>query len=278
MNRAVVKALAILEHLLDCKDGRTLVQLAEDLDWPVSSVRDIVKNLGYIRRDGQTRSYLLSLKMLDLGQIYLQRMELYRVSVPLLGQVSKKFETVAGVYLFDPGMRKLLLIAEEGGAPHLRFGWQLHGPVLHCSAPGKVVLASLSDTEATEILESVGMPQLTPYTITNVPDLLKDLAEVRTRGYGLDRQEAFLDIGCIAIPILIRNVPIGALTIRMLIERLRPEFIRRSLEDLQSTAAAISNGIARSDYRPDHGAEGTSAATLRRSPRRPPRASLRSSG
>jgi IclR family transcriptional regulator, KDG regulon repressor len=270
MNRAVVKALAILEHLLDYKDGRTLVQLAEDLDWPVSSVSDIVKtlaNLGYIRRDSQTRSYILSLKLLDLGQIYLQRMELYRVSVPLLGQVSKKFETVAAVYLFDPGMRKLLLIAEEGGAPHLRFGWQLHGPVLHCSAPGKVVLSSLSDAEATKILETVGMPQLTPYTITNVPDLLKDLAEVRRRGYALDRQEAFLDIGCIAIPILIRNAPIGALTIRMLIERLRPEFIRRSLEDLQSTAAAISNGIARSDYRPDRGTESTLAGTLRRSPR-----------
>jgi len=251
MNRAVVKALAILEHLV-YKDGRTLVQLAGDLQWPVSSVSDIVKTLtklGYIHRDSKTRSYVLSAKLMDLGQSYLQKMELYRVSVPLLGQVSRKFEAVAGVYLFDPGMRKILLIAEEGGAPHLRFGWQLHGTVLHCSAPGKVVLSSLADSEVTEILNVVGMPQLTPHTITKIGDLLEELLEVRAHGYALDRQETFLDIGCIAIPIMISNVPMGALTLRMLFDRLKPEFIHKSLEDLRSTAAAISNGVARLSYR-----------------------------
>lgn len=251
MNRAVVKALGILEHLI-CKDGRTLVQLAEDLDWPVSTVSDIVKTLaklGYIHRDNKTRSYVLGAKLMDLGQSYLQNMELYRVSVPLLGQVSKKFEAVAGVYLFDPGMRKILLVAEEGGAPHLRFGWQLHGPVMHCSAPGKVVLSSLTDIEVTDILSAVGLPQLTPHTITNIGDLLVQLTDVRARGYALDRQETFLDIGCIAIPIMINHAPIAALTIRMLIDRLKPEFIDKSLEDLRSTAAAISNGVARLSYR-----------------------------
>ena len=118
VNRAVVKALGILEHLMVYKDGRTLTQLAEDLRLPVSSVSDIVKTLvklGYIQRDGETRGYVLSLKLMDLGQTYLQEMDLYRISVPLLGQVSKKFDAVAGVYLFDPGMRKILLVAEEAG-------------------------------------------------------------------------------------------------------------------------------------------------------------------
>ena len=51
-NRAVVKALTILEHLLAYKSGRSLTQLAEDLQLPVSSVHDIVRTLvkmGYLQ-------------------------------------------------------------------------------------------------------------------------------------------------------------------------------------------------------------------------------------
>ena len=125
----------------------------------------------------------------------------------------------------------------------------------------------MSDAEVTEILSSVGMPQLTPHTITNIGDLLKELVDVRNRGYALDRQEAFLDIGCIAIPIMIRHAPIGALTIRMLIERLQPELIRRSLEVLQSTAGAISNSLTRADYRAGLTNEGGLADELTRSVR-----------
>ena len=252
MNRAVVKTLTVLEHLLAFKSGRTLTQLAEDLKLPVSSVNDIVKTLvkiGYLEFDSKSRRYKLSLKLLDLGQTYLHQTGLYTVSVPAVGQLSKKFECVAAVYQFDRRARKLLLTAEEGGAPHLRFGWQIGSAIFHCSAPGKVVLASLASDEVAEILNGVGMPQLTAHTITNLDDLQRDLDLVRKRGYALDDQETFLGIGCIAIPITVRESPLAALTLRMPIERLVPEFVNGSLEFLLNTGAAIANGVTRMETR-----------------------------
>jgi len=252
VNRAVVKTLAVLEHLLGYKSGRTLTQLAEDLKLPVSSVSDIVKTLvkmAYLEYDSESRRYRLTLKLLDLGQAFLQKMGLYTVSVPVVGQLSKRLDCVAAVYQFDRGACKLLLIAEEGGAPHLRFGWQVGSAVLHCSAPGKVVLARLTSNEVAKTLKLVGMPQLTPHTITNLDDLQRDLAQVRKRGYALDNQETFLGIGCIAIPIVIHESSIAALTLRMPIERLEPEFITQSLEVLSNTAAAIANGVTRAEPR-----------------------------
>jgi DNA-binding IclR family transcriptional regulator len=252
VNRAVVKALTVLEHLLAYKSGRTLTQLAEDLNLPVSSVKDIVQTLvkmGYLEHDSASRRYRLTLKLTDLGQTYLQHMGLYTVSLPVLAQLSKKFDCVAAVYQFYRSERKLLLIGEEGGAPHLRFGWQVGGAVLHCSAPGKVILASLRKEDVAEIVSSAGMPQLTPHTITNLADLEKDLQQVRKRGYGLDHQETFLGIGCIAIPIMIQDSTIAALTLRMQIERLEPKFITSSLEALSNTAAAIANGVTRAEVR-----------------------------
>ena len=225
MNRAVIKAFDILEYLQVHKDGRTLSQLAEDLKLPISSVSDIVKTLvkqDYVQRDTGSRNMFLASSYWTLDKAICTRWIFTKSQFLFLGQVSKRFEAVASVYLFDRRMRKILLIAEEGGAPHLRFGWQLRGPVLHCTGPGKVVLASLTDAAVEEILTRVGMPQLTPHTMTSISSFKKELSEVRKRGYALDRQETFLDIGCIAIPIVIRGAPIGSLTIRMLIERMQP--------------------------------------------------------
>lgn len=73
-NRATVKALTVLEHLLAYRSGRTLTQLSEDLNLPLSSVNHIVKTLvkmGYLQHDAGSRRYKLTLKLLDLGQSYL---------------------------------------------------------------------------------------------------------------------------------------------------------------------------------------------------------------
>jgi IclR family transcriptional regulator, KDG regulon repressor len=248
VNRAVLKTLTVLEHLLAHKSGRTLTQLAEDLTLPVSSVNDVAKTLvklGYLRYHSESRRYHLTLKLMDLGQTYLQRMPLYTLCAPLLGQLSKRLDCVAAVYQFYREARKLVLIAEAGTAPHLRFGWEVGDAVLHCCAPGKVVLASLSDDEVAEILRVIGMPQLTPHTITNQSALQRELLEGKKRGYALDREEVFLGIGCIAIPVKVHGSIIAALTIRTLIDRLEPEFISRSVEVLSTTAAALANGVSR---------------------------------
>jgi DNA-binding IclR family transcriptional regulator len=252
VNRAAVKALTVLEHLLAYRSGRTLTQLSEDLNLPLSSVNDIIKTLvkmGFLQPDAESRRYKLTLKLLDLGQSYLQQMPLYTASLPLLGQLSKRFDGVAAVYFFYREACKLLLIAEEGGAPQLRFGWQVGSAVLHCSSPGKVVLASLSSDDVVKILSVTDMPQLTPHTITNLADLQRDLSQVRKHGYALDLQETFLGIGCIAIPINLPGSTSAALTIRVPIERLEVDFIEEALDVLSNTAAAIANGVRRSEMR-----------------------------
>lgn len=250
VNRAVVKALTLLEHLLTHKSGRTLTELADRLSLPVSSVNDVAKTLvklGYLRCGVESRRYDLTLKLMDLGQTYLQRMPLYTLSAPLLGQISKRLDCVAAVYQFYRDARKMVLIAEAGSAPHLRFGWQVGDAVLHCSAPGKVILASLGNEEITEVLRVMGMPQLTPNTITSQTDLQAVLREAKRRGYAIDREEVFSGIGCLAVPITVQGLPMAALTIRTLIERLEPEFVTQSVEFLTSTAAALANGVIRAE-------------------------------
>lgn len=156
---------------------------------------------------------------------------------------------MAAVYFFYRQACKLLLIAEEGGSPHLRFGWQVGSAVLHCNSPGKVALAGLTSDEVVKTLSVTGMPQLTPHTVTNLVDMQSDLEQVRKQGYALDLQETFLGIGCIAIPIGLPASSSAALTIRVPVEPLQPGFIEEALEALSNTAAAIANGVMRAEAR-----------------------------
>jgi DNA-binding IclR family transcriptional regulator len=73
--------------------------------------------------------------------------------------------------------------------------------------------------------------------------------QVRKQGYALDLEETFLGIGCIAIPISLPVSSSAALTIRVPIERLQPDFIPEALEVLSNTAAAIANGVTRAETR-----------------------------
>jgi DNA-binding IclR family transcriptional regulator len=51
------------------------------------------------------------------------------------------------------------------------------------------------------MIDAVGMPPVTEFTITRRDDLLADLAETRRRGYAIDRQEAFVGVCCVGAPI-----------------------------------------------------------------------------
>ncbi len=250
MNRAAASTLAILECLVRHKEGLTLTQLARTLNLPTSTTHELIRTLvqlGYVQRNSKTRHFKPSLKLLDLGQTYLHDMDLYVASVPLLGPLSRMLDGVATVAVFHRAQGMVVAIAEEGGVSNSRMirqnatWWR---SVLHCGATGKAFLANLTDEEVGRILDRVGTPQFTPYTITDRLKLRQELDQIRKCGYALDREEVALGRACIAVPITVREVQLGALSIRVTPERLQEDFVRHAVEVLRKTADSIANGIA----------------------------------
>jgi IclR family KDG regulon transcriptional repressor len=71
----------------------------------------------------------------------------------------------------------------------------------HCSGVGKCILSHLPREKVLHILESQGMPALTPNTITDAEKFLVELEQVRTQGYAYDQEEAVSELCCVAAPI-----------------------------------------------------------------------------
>ncbi|HEY0183378.1 MAG TPA: IclR family transcriptional regulator [Rhodopila sp.] len=71
---------------------------------------------------------------------------------------------------------------------------------LHCMANGKALLAAMSDAEVERLMGPV-LPAATPRSITSLPALLAELAEVRRTGFAYDRQELTDGICAVGTPI-----------------------------------------------------------------------------
>jgi DNA-binding IclR family transcriptional regulator len=94
---------------------------------------------------------------------------------------------------------KVLMIAgvEKPSLPVLyaRFGRSLP---LHCSAMGKAILAAQTDQDIKQLVRPDDLKAFTPNTITSYPKLLKEIEEVRKRGYAVNNGERTLGTCCVA--------------------------------------------------------------------------------
>jgi IclR family KDG regulon transcriptional repressor len=71
----------------------------------------------------------------------------------------------------------------------------------YCTGLGKTLLAFQPDADVASWVSTQRFPAITPNTITSGKKLLKQLREIRERGYGLDIEEREKGVCCIAAPI-----------------------------------------------------------------------------
>jgi DNA-binding IclR family transcriptional regulator len=68
-------------------------------------------------------------------------------------------------------------------------------------ALGRVLLADLTSDDLDEVIEDFEFRPLTPHTTTSRSELLEELAWVRRSGFAVEREQTYLGMGCVAVPI-----------------------------------------------------------------------------
>lgn len=116
---------------------------------------------------------------------------------------------------------------------------------VYCSGAGKVLLAWCDAERQASIISRISFARYTPNTVTSLPELRKDLAEISERGYALDLEENFLGTNCIAAPIVdhagqaIAGISITAPAFRVSVDELV-----QWKEPLIAAAAEVSRRLA----------------------------------
>ncbi|GMB09746.1 IclR family transcriptional regulator [Thermolongibacillus altinsuensis] len=243
MVKSVSRALDIIEIVSSEKDGLGVTEIAKQMDINKSSVYRILSTLvqyGYMEQDEETSRYKLGYKFLEMSSKLLESIDLRKEARPFLQELEKETNEVIHLVVYDQG--EVIYIEKLEGTETLR----MHSKVgkrapMHCTAVGKAILAHLPSNVVLDILERKGMPRHTDKTITDQDEFLKELAQVRQKGYALDLEENEYGIRCIAVPIfdhvgkVIAAVSVSGPTIRMTDER---------IEQLQTRMLQIGKQIS----------------------------------
>jgi len=155
---------------------------------------------GYLRRDA-LGSYGIGMKLLQLGARANHRTTLLEVAAPLLRELWKATEETVNLAVLDGVQVLYMAVLESPQAFRLvsKIGTRRAS---YSTALGKALLAFLPEEDREGTLSSITFQSITPYTLTSLMQLRRDLVAVRSQGYALDNEENVLGARCVAAPIL----------------------------------------------------------------------------
>ena len=200
---AAGRSLSLLSLL--ASEGRplSLADLAARLALPKATAHRICEQLvdaGYLSRDVRERSFMagpalhrLAFDTLNHGVVRGLRHDVLAELVGRIGETCN-FTTLDGT--------RVLYVDRVEAAWPLRLTLDVGSHVpLHCTASGKLFLASMADEVREAVLTGMALPRMTAQTITTMRALRAECAEIAKAGYACDRSEFIAGLIAVAVPV-----------------------------------------------------------------------------
>lgn len=252
--RVLDRAIRILSLLSD-GTPRNIAEVSEEIGLSSSTVFRILTTLAFhnlVKRDGRTGRYRLGLACLEMARAYQDSNDLRRVALPELEMLRDEVRETVHLSIME-NMEVFYLEKLSGlhaiGIMSSRVGG--HAPA-HCTGVGKVLLAFQDPVLVRVYFEEHGLRRYTDTTITDIDQLMKELENIRQRGYSFDRGEHEHEVRCVAAPIFdISGDIVAALSISGPNARLDPlegnvEMINKAIQTAQRISRQL--GYAPNKY------------------------------
>lgn len=247
---SVGKALLIMEAIYQAQRSLSIKELATELGMHKSTLHHLVSTLtefGFLTQDPETRKYNIGLHLVEIGQAYLQQLDVRSIAHPFLERLAMEVGETAHLLILDRNDVVYIDKVEDLSQPTaLRCSSYIgRRAAAYATAAGKTLLAHLPEADLRKYLAYQELPAKTPYTITDPAQLLKELHRVKKHGFALDRQENEVGLQCVAAPIFNQEAKcIAALSVSGPATRLTMERITETLLPLvKETAEQISAAL-----------------------------------
>lgn len=237
------RAFAILEEIARHREGIGLADLSKRVALHNSTTFHLAKtmvSLGYLRQERDTKRYRVGRPLFALAASALDEIEMVNLATPILEELSRESGESShfAVRMGDA----VVVIARTSGAGAFQLTDRV-GVVrpAHCTALGKIVLASLRPDQLKRFLERVELKPATKKSITDPTVLLREIAEVRRSAVALDDGEFNAEVRCVAVPVFnFTGDVIGALGISGPIWRMADEVLKTRARQVQAAAKRLS--------------------------------------
>jgi len=237
------RAFAIMEEVARHREGISLADLSKRVSLHNSTTFHLVKtlvSLGYVRQERETKRYRIGRPLFALAASCLDEIEMVNVATPILEDLSRETGE-SGHFAVRMGDAVVVIARTSGpGAFQLTDRVGVVRPA-HCTALGKIILASLRPDQLERFLKRVELKPSTEKSITEIPALMREIEEVRRSGIAFDDGEYNLEVRCVAIAVTdFSGEAIGALGISGPVWRLSIQALQSRAKILQAAADRLS--------------------------------------
>ena len=248
------RAFAILEEVARHREGIGLAELSKLVGLHNSTTFHLAKtmvSLGYMRQERDSKRYRVGRPLFALAASALDEIEMVNLATPILEDLSRE-SGESGHFAVRMG-DSVVVIARTSGAGAFQLTDRV-GVVrpAHCTALGKIILASLRPDQLKRFLERVELKPSTKKSITDPSALLREITEIRRDAIAFDDGEFNAEVRCVAVPVYnFTGEVIGALGISGPIWRMTDQVLQSRAKLVQVAAKRLSAEVRRQRYRPN---------------------------
>ncbi|CEH28017.1 IclR family transcriptional regulator [Aneurinibacillus migulanus] len=253
MNQSVIKALKLLDFFSSEQKELTLSELSNKSDMPRPTAYRLLSSLeacGFlskIKNTDQDVRYRLGLKLLELGGIVAEQLELRNIALPWMQELCEDINEAVHLVVRDGDEAIYIEKVESSHAVRLHTRVGKHSELYIGSGP-KLLLAYLPEEEQQAIIEKLSFAKLTENTVDNKETLRQQIQKIREEGYAISRGEQDKDTIGISYPVrdYTRQV-VAALSVSGPTTRISREFEEIVRQKTKDTAAYISKELGYSE-------------------------------
>lgn len=205
MNQSVKKAMSLLDLFTENERELSLQDIAMKADMPKSTAYRLLSTLeagGFLDKTKETKHdsrYRLGLKLLELGQLVTERLELRQTALPFMRQLAEEINEV--IHLVVVNQLKAVYVEKVDSTRALRLNTKVgKNAPLHIGSGPKMLLAHLTADEKDAVFSETLYCKDGKEKI-NKDQLLHELEKIKEKGFAYSIGEQDEDTTGISYPI-----------------------------------------------------------------------------
>ena len=225
-NKSLTRAMLVLRSFTPDQLELSATEISKRVGIPLSTAHRILVTLtdtGILEQNSKTSKYMIGPEMFVLGNLYLQRMDLFQAAKPVIATLNELTKESINIAILDKG--DVIWVMREdshhGLIDNIHIGSCYPA---YSSALGRALLSDLTETRIDSLYPEENLQQITNKTISTKAELKLQLKQVRESGISFDSEGTFEEV--VAFASLIRRADgnaIAALGTALPKNRLNPK-------------------------------------------------------
>jgi DNA-binding IclR family transcriptional regulator len=246
MVKSAERVMLILSLVGESKHGLKHQEIASSLSIPKGSLSLLLSDLvegDFLTTNPKDKRFRVGPQILALAGRYLADMNIVEISQPIIRKLINQTGESCGI-----GVRNanhVIVIWRENSDEPLKWDIKIGDQyLLHSSAFGKAILAFAASDDVQNYINTTGLQAVTKNTITSTEVFLKELALIREGGLAYSKEENFLGMISIGVPVFDHTGRVVAsLSVPIPVVRFNEEKERLVGDALKKTANLLSKEL-----------------------------------